>query len=304
MTESQLGRTHTKETKIKISLSNIGKTHSEETKLKIGQKGKGRYFSEQTRDKMGKSQKGRTHTIETKIKISLGRKGKIHSLESIKKMSKTHINRVRSKEELIKRKHSIKQYKEKYPTFAKVEDMRYEPGKEEEKVMQVHCKNSNCENSLEKGGWFTPTSSQLHERIRNVEKENGNGASYIYCSDHCKDTCSIYGKRVSQLIKEDQIKAGHIEDPWYTSQEYQTWKKHIFDLDNGKCVYCDKPADHAHHILPQKIYPNLALDPDNGISCCSECHYKYGHRDKECATGYLGKLVCERIIRIKNKIEK
>jgi len=56
----------------------------------------------------------------------------------------------------------------------------------------------------------------------------------------------------------------------------------------------------AHHILPQKTHPELSLDPENGLSCCVDCHFKYGHKG-ECSTGNLSKLVCERIFRIKRK---
>ena len=79
-------------------------------------------------------------------------------------------------------------------------------------------------------------------------------------------------------------------------------RNQVFKLDDNKCVYCEQPATIVHHILPQKTHPELSLDPDNGLSCCINCHYKYGHKS-ECSTGNLGKLVCERIIRIKKKGE-
>ena len=297
---SQIGKTHSEETKKKIRLANLGRIHSEETKLKIGKKSKKRYFSEEARKKMSKSQQGRKHTKETKIKLALGRKGKFHSLESRKKMSESTKNRIISKDELIKRKPTINKYKTKYPIFSKIEKMRYNPDKPDEKEIQVHCKNHNCKNSKEQGGWFTPTYSQLHERIRQIEDLNGTGGSYLYCCNECKEECPLYGKRVSQLIKEDQIRVGLIEDPWYSSQEYQTWRSKVFELDNNKCVYCEQLANIAHHILPQKTHPELSLDPENGISCCDKCHFKYGHQG-ECSTGNLSKLICERIIRIKEK---
>ena len=193
---------------------------------------------------------------------------------------------------------TIEYIKDKYPLFYKTEELRYLPGT---KVIQVRCKNSKCNHSKDKDGWFTPTSRQLEKRIERIERQGIDG-SYFYCSNICKQTCSIFNKTTAQLIKEDQIRAGYVEDPWYTSKEYGIWKKYIFFLDNDLCVYCGNLAEHAHHILPQKIYPNLALDPDNGIACCSECHYKHGHRDKECTTGFLSQLTCERIIRVKEKV--
>ena len=48
----------------------------------------------------------------------------------------------------------------------------------------------------------------------------------------------------------------------------------------------------VHHTLPQKMNPENVLDPDYGIACCIECHYKYGHGDRWCTTGYIASLIC------------
>ena len=87
---------------------------------------------------------------------------------------------------------TIEQIKEKYPFFLDIEELRYNPDKPGEKEIQVHCKNSNCLNSKEKNGWFTPTYTQIHERRSQLEKQDGNDGSFIYCSQYCKDTCPCY----------------------------------------------------------------------------------------------------------------
>ncbi len=227
------------------------------------------------------------------------------NLEIREKNSKTMLDKF--KDPIFRRKmllshptNSIKDFQERYPIFVKVEEIRYKPDFEKEKVIQAHCKNNKCKNSKEQNGWFTPTKSQLYERIRQIEGKNGNGGCYLYCCDNCKEECPIYGKHITQLIREDLIRAGHLEDPWYNSVEYQTWRKQVFELDNNKCVWCGQEASIVHHILPQKTHPELSTDPENGLSCCKDCHYKYGHRDRWCTTGFLAKLVCERIYRIKN----
>ncbi len=135
-----------------------------------------------------------------------------------------------------------------------------------------------------------------------MKKKDGSEAGYFYCSNKCKDECPLYNKKVVTLIKQDQIAAGYVEDPWYNFQEYQEWRQHILKLDNNKCVYCGQPAIIAHHILPQKTHPELSLDIENGLSVCQECHFKYGHRDSWCTTGKLSTLVCERIINHKAKL--
>ncbi len=265
----------------------------------------GQFVSIETRRKQSKSRRKEKHPMYGKI-------GKLSPIYGIKRTKETKkiqrkkaIERYKDKNERkkakIRTKLTIEQIKDRYPTFSKVEEMRYEPGKEKEKIIQVHCKNHKCKNSKENNGWFTPTIYQIYYRRNCIEYDKG--GSYFYCSEKCKQECSIFGKSPKQLIKEDQIKAGYLEEPGYNSSEYQDWRQHILELDNNKCVYCEKEATVAHHILPQKTHPESALDPENGIAVCKSCHYKYGHRDSWCTTGKLSTLVCERIIRIKNKIK-
>jgi len=76
------GRSHTEETKKKISESNKGKHgkrgyhHSEETKRKIGKASMGRKPSEETRRKISEANIGRKHSSEAKAKMSVTRRKK------------------------------------------------------------------------------------------------------------------------------------------------------------------------------------------------------------------------------------
>ena len=127
--------------------------------------------------------KGIPCTEITKNKISKKIKGNNHPMYNQPRSEET-------KRKISKaRKHTIEQIQELYPTFAKEEEMRYNP---EEKEIQVHCKYSECENSKENGGWFTPTYNQFYCRIYSLEKENGNDGAYLYCSEECKQECCLY----------------------------------------------------------------------------------------------------------------
>jgi group I intron endonuclease len=82
-----------------------GGKHSEETKKLMSEWQIGKVLSSETKDKISKSQIGRTawnkglkHSQETKDKISLANKGKKHSQEEIDKMSKALKGRVFSEE--------------------------------------------------------------------------------------------------------------------------------------------------------------------------------------------------------------
>ena len=69
-------------------------------------------------------------------------------------------------------------------------------------------------------------------------------------------------------------------------------KHHGFLNHKYKCVYCNKIAEHIHHIKPQKLEPFFALDPDYVISVCKDCHHEYSHSDKDCTYGAIANTMC------------
>lgn len=75
----------------------------------------------------------------------------------------------------------LKDYQKKYPFFCFIEELRENDNQE----VEVRCKYCNK--------WFIPTPNQIKERLRQVENENGNMKTYMYC---CKEhqylcPCSI-----------------------------------------------------------------------------------------------------------------
>lgn len=254
-----------------------GKKHTTYSKNKMSKSHTGKKLTDLQLYTARNNWKNRKHSEESKNKISKSNKGKKRTKESIERIRKSQLK-------------SITYWKTKYPFFAKIEELREHLITKE---IQVRCKNHNCPNSKEKGGWFTPTYIQLYERIRQIEK-NGNDCSYLYCSYECKQKCPLYNKRISQLIKDDQIKAGHIKESLYTSEEYNIWREEVLSRANYECEFCGNKATDAHHSRPQKLEPGFILDPDYGIACCEECHYKYGHETgTECSTGNLANIICK-----------
>jgi hypothetical protein len=214
--------------------------------------------------------------------------GKYISNETRLKMSKSALKKFEKNPELKLRcgehsKFTITKIKKKYPFFSKIEEMRYNPDKLGEKEIQVHCKNHNCPNSKEQGGWFTPTYNQFYERIRSLEI-NGVDHAYLYCSDKCKEECPLYYSKGGDPFKENSKP--------YTDEEYSIWKQAILDQDNYECQKCGSKENlHCHHIEPVKLKPGYALDHSNGIVLCETCHYEIGHKD-ECSTGKLSNIKC------------
>ncbi len=273
-----------------------GSHHSEETKQRMREKqsgennpmyGKTRTMSKETRRKMSESHKGKSSGMKgkksseaTKKLLSKVKKGKNNPMYGkIRTMSKETRRKMSDGTKI-----TIQQLVERYPFFSRVEGMRYNP--DNKKEIQVHCKNHNCKNSKEKGGWFTPTGIQISERIRCLEKQDGNDGSHFYCSQKCKDECPLYN------LRSDPYEIKDTELP-YTENELQTLDEFVMERENNRCEYCGEKADHVHHIKPKKLEPFFALDPDYAIAVCKKHHYKHGHpKGTECSTGALAAKKC------------
>lgn len=200
----------------------------------------------------------RTHSKETRMKMS----------NSAKKRKRVNIL-------------TIEKIKQRHPTFYKVEEMRYNPDKPGKKEIQVHCKNHNCPNSKEQGGWFTPTKRQIYDRRQVLESSDGFGESNFYCSDKCKSECPLYGLKSDPFKNNESI----------SISEYNVFREYVLERDDYKCQYCGKITKYVHHERPQKLEPFFVLDPDLAWSVCKKCHYKYGHKD-ECSTGNIATILC------------
>jgi hypothetical protein len=52
------------------------------------------------------------------------------------------------------------------------------------------------------------------------------------------------------------------------------FREGVFKRDKYKCVFCDQPAQDAHHILERRLWTNGGYFLDNGASVCGEHHIK------------------------------
>ena len=50
------------------------------------------------------------------------------------------------------------------------------------------------------------------------------------------------------------------------------FRERVFARDKHKCVFCDLPAQDAHHILERRLWPDGGYYLDNGASVCAEHH--------------------------------
>lgn len=55
--------------------------------------------------------------------------------------------------------------------------------------------------------------------------------------------------------------------------EYFEWRRQVYAADKWKCAICGKGGDiHAHHLYSAAKYPDLIIDPENGVTLCVQHH--------------------------------
>lgn len=53
----------------------------------------------------------------------------------------------------------------------------------------------------------------------------------------------------------------------------RSWSKMIRKRDNHECQICgSKDQLRVHHLLHKQFFPDLAFNPNNGITLCNKCH--------------------------------
>jgi len=267
--------------KEKIKLANIGKTMNIETKEKI----RAAHINKKNSGHFKKGEKpwnkGLTKHTDKRVKIiSQKLKGKKPTTQQKKLQSE-------SKKKLYKNIENHPSYKGEYysnniplyDTFAKKLTIEEMPERDiiDQNILTVIC--NYCKKR------FIPKASDVSERVRCL-KGTQNGECRLYCSNKCKNNCSIFRKRTNICFDINKS---------YTQSEYKQFREYVFKRDNYKCQYCGEKAEHVHHERPQKTEPFFALDLDYAWSVCKKCHYKYGHRD-ECSTGNLSSIICNGVI--------
>ncbi|GAG04652.1 unnamed protein product, partial [marine sediment metagenome] len=119
--------------------------------------------------------------------------------------------------------------------------------------------------------WFNPTITEVCSRAGVINKENI-GALRFYCSDNCKQKCSLYAqKKYPKGFKK------------YHNRLHQTeWANMIKKRDNYECQICGSKKDlMAHHYEGLNVNPIMSADLEMGITLCKECD-KLAHSEVGC----------------------
>lgn len=106
--------------------------------------------------------------------------------------------------------------------------------------------------------------------------------------------CTLCGKRLSYYSKKEEPKCHSCmckTAPWgkahFNFKGYmtsgkgghkevsETWKRKLLERDGYKCVHCGESNRHVLqgcHLKPRAKFPELAIDLDNGVILCANCH--------------------------------
>ena len=78
---------------------------------------------------------------------------------------------------------------------------------------------------------------------------------------------------------------------FYNSRAWKDCRQQVLRRDLYTCAYCYGRAQEVHHVIeltPQNISDaGIALNPDNLISLCHDCHTKITQGYGDVADGYI-----------------
>lgn len=262
----------------------------------------GKTFSVSHRRHMSLAQTGRKHPPEVKKKLSAMAKLRTHSDKTKQEMSITRRGSNNGNYKGGVDELNVPLYDTYIQQISWCEKTRRNP--ENLDWLQIKC--VYCDK------WFMPKATDVKNRIAFL---NGNkiSESRFYCSEECKNSCELFNKSAIQLMKQDKINNGLIENSGHEGNDIwrqEVIRRNIEEHGQLQCEICgntNKDELSVHHEKPQKTHPEMSLDPDNGWVLCSfgkgsNCHLKYGHpKGTNCSMAELAKLVCvKKIKRIKD----
>lgn len=188
-------------------------------------------------------------------------------------IEKTKLYNKNNKEKISVKSKSYRNNIAKYEIYNNKISYAEEIKKDVNGNLQVKC--TYCDQQ------FNPTNRQVIDRL-SVLNGNSKGESRFYCSDGCKQSCTIY--RQVDYPKGFKKATSREVDPLI--------RKIALARDEYKCKKCFKTIDeialHVHHIEGATQNPMISNDIDNVITYCIDCHIEI-HKIEGCKNLQLQK---------------
>ena len=135
----------------------------------------------------------------------------------------------------------------------------------DENILEVKC--TYC------GKWYIPKRSEITNRVSALKGQSNFYSEHrLYCSDECKQECSIYGQHYyPKGFKEA------------SSREVQPeLRQMVFERDSWTCKKCKSKKNlHCHHIEGIRWEPLESADIDKCLTYCKDCHEEV-HKKEDC----------------------
>jgi len=233
-----------------VKFTNIGRMHSEETKNKIRNTIKELIKNPEMAKRIiyeGAFKKGHKRTKESIEKQIVSRKANHKPLKSIVLFDIWG------------------------PKLASYEEVRRNP--ENEKELQIQC--YSCKK------WLSPISNQISARWHSLNHISC-GECHFYCSDECKNSCTIYRKMPNPPRPDDEEQEKGVQG------ELRQMRLKIDSYTCQKCGYREENGKdlHCHHTKTVKCDPLESADVDTCITYCVSCHIE-AHRQPGCGFNEL-----------------
>jgi len=68
-------------------------------------------------------------------------------------------------------------------------------------------------------------------------------------------------------------------DPRLT-RDYKAFRLKVLVRDQWSCFYCQQPATTVDHIIPVSKAPDLVVNFENAVACCTSCNSAKGSRNQ------------------------
>ena len=250
-------------------------------KDKIGNRNKDKVLSEEHKKKISRSHKGKKASSKTRLKMSLAKKGKRHP--NFKRKLSSQTKSKISVATIAEKNHSYwkKKYTDNniplYITYANQLTIEERPkrDKKDKNILTVLC--NQCKKR------FIPDVKSIRNRVRSI-KGTSDGECRIYCSDICKQKCSVFNR--------SKYPKYYIPD--YSREVQPELRQMRFEIDDYTCQKCKKHQDelevelHCHHIEGIRWEPLESADLDKVITYCKNCHEEThqiegcGYNDMKC----------------------